>query len=154
MKKSFRRSVRADLETTLDALREAAELWSAAWKDEDGGGLLHLPVLAGIRRGRILARVDATAEANGCSVELSVESADYEINRTAVLILSLGGLGGLALILWPLAPARLLGFVPLGIVFMVVAWLAVASKVRTAGVDDFLDTVAELAENDAEPPAE
>ncbi len=127
-------------------------MWSAAWQAEPAGGRLHLPVLAGVRRGQVLARVEVEETPAGSEMRLEVEREEYAVNHSAVLFLSLGALGALSLILWPLAPARIAGFVPLGLVFMIGAWLLVASRLRTAGPEDFLETVAELAEYEEPPP--
>ncbi len=125
-------------------------MWNAAWEAKPGGGRLHLPVLAGIRRGRLLARAEVRSSSNGSTVQLHVEHAEYEINRPAVLFLALGAVGGLVTVLWPLFPERMINFLPLAVVLLLGAWLLVASRLRTAGAQDFLDTVAELAESDVE----
>ena len=130
---------------TLAAIDEAAELWNAAWELKPSGGRLHLPILAGIRRGRLLTDVDVVEIPTGSSIRLAVESVEYEVNRPALFFLVMGALGALLVLLWPLAPGALARFIPFALVMMVGAWLLVASRLRSAGVDDFLDTVAELA---------
>lgn len=130
----------------LAAVGLAAEMWSAAWEEAPGGGRLHLPVLAGIRHGRLLARVEVRERAGGSEVRLQVDHADYEVNRPAVFFLALGAAGGLITILLPLYPKQLIAFLPLAVVLLLGAWLLVASRVRSAGPQDFLDMVAELAE--------
>lgn len=148
MEQDLRQQVRATPDETLAALGEAAEEWNAAWEAAAGGGRLHLPVLAGIRRGRVLARVEVRAAAGGSEIRLQVEHAEYEINRPALLFLVLGALGGLITVLWPLYPEQMIDFLPLAVVLLLGAWLLVASRVRTASAHDFLDTVAELAEGE------
>lgn len=93
-----------------------------------------------------MSEVEVGENANGSSIRLKVKSADYEINRPALVLLLMGAAGGLVTVIWPLAPKRLLGFVPLGIVLMIGAWLLVASRVRSAGPREFLENVAEIAE--------
>ena len=144
----FQRDVRSSRESTLEALAEAAELWSAAWEAHPGGGRLHLPLLASVRCGRLLSDVEVTETGSGSSIRLHVESLDYRVNRAALFFLVMGALGALVVLLWPLAPA-LGGLVPFGVVMMIGAWLLVASRVRSAGPEDFLDTVAEIAEGDS-----
>ncbi len=146
MDQELRQEVEASPDDSLAALGTAAEQWNAAWEASPQGGKLHLPVLAGIRRGRVLARVEVQAAASGSEIRLTVEHAEYEVNRPALLFLILGALGGLITVLWPLFPEQMIGFLPLAVVMLLGAWLLVASRVRTAGPQDFLDTVAELAE--------
>ena len=64
------------------------------------------------------------------------------------------GFGGISAVLWPLFPERLLPFVPLGLVMAIGAWLLIVSRLRSAGPQDFLDTVAELAEEEGKPKGE
>lgn len=125
-------------------------MWNAAWEAGSKGGRLLLPVLAGIRRGRVLARLSVVPSGDGSEIRLDVEEEEYEVNRPAALFLVLGAIGGLVTILWPLAPEQMLDFLPLAVVFLLGSWLLVASRLRTAGPRDFLDTVAELADSDEE----
>ena len=138
----------ASRDDTLAALATAAEYWNAAWEPGPAGGKLFLPVLAGIRRGRILARVEVRSTRDTSEIRLTVEHAEYEVNRPALLFLVLGALGGLLTLILPLYPKQLIAFLPLALVLLLGAWLLVASRVRNAGPRDFLDTVAELAEMD------
>lgn len=126
-------------------MEEAVKAWDAAWESTPGGGKVHLPVLAGIRRGRVLGRIDVLEIVDGSCVRLTIENEEYEVNRPALFMLLLGTLGGLLTVIWPLNPERLLALVPVGLVFLVGAWLLVVSRLRTAGIEDFLDTVAEIA---------
>lgn len=146
MEQELKQDVEASPDEALEAVAVAAEMWSAAWEAKPGGGRLHLPVLAGIRRGRLLAGVEVRATPAGSEVQLHVEQTEYEVNRPAVLFLVLGALGGLVTVLLPLFPKQLINFLPLAIVLLVGAWLLVASRLRTAGPRDFLDTVVELVE--------
>lgn len=152
--REFRAEVGATPTQTLRAVDQAAEMWDAAWEAAPYGGRLHLPVLAGIRRGSILFRVEAKRSASGTDLTLRVEDSAYEINRGAALFLAVGAMGGISAVLWPLYPERLLPFVPLGLVMAIGAWLLIVSRLRSAGPEDFLDTVAELAEDDGRPPNE
>jgi len=150
----FRAEIQATPAQTLAALDEAAEMWDAVWEAAPNGGRLHLPVLAGIRQGSVVARVEAKKSSAGTDLTLDVEDSAYRVNRPAAVFLSLGALGGIAAVAWPIYPEKLLPFVPLGLVMAIGAWLLVVSRLRTAGPDDFLDTVAELAEDDGEPDRE
>lgn len=146
MEIEIQRHVQADRENAIAALDEAAELWNAAWEASPTGGRLHLPVLAGIRRGRVLADVEVVEDATGCTIHLRSQSTDYEVNRPALVLLVMGAVGGLVTVIVPFAPIRLLGFLPLGIVMMIGAWLLVASRLRYDDPKEFLEVVAEIAE--------
>jgi hypothetical protein len=132
-------------ETALAAIQEAAGLWGADWQPSGLGGSLTLPVVQGLRRGFLQASLKLIAEDEGCSLELSIDHTELTLNRSAVAILVLGGLGGLSLVFWPLSP-MILGLAPIGAVLAVVAWLMVVSRLRNSGVDDFLALVSELVE--------
>ncbi len=145
----FRLSVALSAEESLDAVERAAELWGADWHRHGTGGRLELPVHAGVRRGTLTARLstepvaqgEALGEGNGTVLVVHVESSHYRLQTTAVSILAAGGLGALALTLWPLYPP-LLALAPLALIFVVVAWLVIASRLQNSGVEEFLDLVA------------
>lgn len=149
----FRVSIALSAEESLHAVERAAEVWGADWHRHGTGGRLELPVHAGVRRGTITARLStepqAQREAPGeghCTVlVVQVESSHYRLQTAAVSILAIGGLGALALTLWPLYPP-LLALAPLALIFVVVAWLFVASRLQNSGVEEFLDLVASAGE--------
>ncbi len=147
----FRVSVGLSVEETLDAVERAAEFWGADWHRHGTGGRLELPVHAGVRRGWLTARLSAEPEPpgedSGTILTVSVESSHYRLQTAAVSILGIGGVGGLALTLWPLYPP-LLALAPLALIFLVVAWLFVASRLQNSGVEEFLDLVGSAAESD------
>lgn len=150
MESDFQRHVQADRDSAIAALDEAAELWNAAWEASPTGGRLHLPVLAGIRRGRVLSDVEVVEDATGCTIHLRSQSTDYHVNRPALVLLVMGAVGGLVTVIVPLAPEQLIQFLPLGIVMMIGAWLLVASRLRYDGPKEFLEVVAEIAEENLE----
>jgi hypothetical protein len=136
-------------EETLDAIERAAELWGASWHRDGPGGRLELPVVAGLRRGTVTARLatdsDRDQEGPGTLVSARVEASEYRLQTAAVAILSVGGFGALALALWPLYPP-LLALAPLALIFTVVAWLAVASRLQNSGIEEFLELVQTAAD--------
>jgi hypothetical protein len=152
--REYHAEIQATPTRTLAAVDQAAEMWDAAWEAAPYGGRLHMPALAGIRGGSILLRVEATRSDAGTDLVLKVEDSAYRINRGAALFLLVGALGGISAVFWPLFPERLLPFVPLGLVMAIGAWLLIVSRLRSAGPQDFLDTVAELAEEDGKPTGE
>ena len=141
--REHRATTRHSRETTLAAVEQAAELWGAAWRADGWGGRLELPVAAGLRRGVVRGRLSVEATADGSRLLLRVEESRHTLNRVALVVLLLGGIGALAATLWPFFPP-LLAVAPLAIVLALSAWLLVASRLRTSGPDDFLDLVATL----------
>lgn len=139
-------SVALDAEKTLTAIEHAAELWGAHWNRLGTGGRIELPVHAGVRRGVVSGRLWTEPERTGTTVIFRVESSVYSLKSGAVSILGVGGLGALALTLWPLYPP-LLAVAPLALVFSVLAWLLIASRLQNAGVEDFLKLVASGGED-------
>lgn len=126
---------------TLAAVEHAAELWGASWQRHGTGGRIELPVHAGVRRGVVFGRIWTEPERGGTALVFRVESSDYQLKHGAVPILAVGGLGALALTLWPLYPP-LLAVAPLALVFAIAAWLVIASRLQSAGVEDFLNLIA------------
>ena len=149
MEREHRRTVRAPANVTLEAIDAAAEMWNAAWEAAPDGGRLHLPVLAGIRRGRVLAQVRVSESESSTEIVIAVEHEEYELNRPATVFLVLGALGALVMLLVPFFPAELADLLPLSLILLLGAWLVVASRLRSASPEEFLDTVAELCEDEA-----
>ena len=145
----FRVSIALSAEESLEAVERAAELWGADWHRHGTGGRLELPVHAGVRRGTVTARLSTEPEAqgqgNGTVLVVRVQSSHYRLQTAAVSILGAGGLGALALTLWPLYPP-LLALAPLALIFAVVAWLVIASRLQNSGVEEFLDLVRSAGE--------
>ena len=132
--------------TVLEAVDEAAQMWGAGWQPTEQGGRLRLPVVQGLRRGIVQGTLNAAPKETGTSLRLDVEKASYAINRSALAILILGGMGGLTIVFWPLSPT-ILQLAPLGAVLALVAWLMVVSKLRNSDPEDFFDLVADLSEH-------
>ncbi len=151
----FRVSVALSVEESLDAVERAAELWGADWHRHGTGGRLELPVHAGVRRGTITARLstEPKAQGNGTALVVQVESSHYRLQTTAVSILAAGGLGALALTLWPLYPP-ILALAPVALILIVVAWLVIASRLQNSGVEEFLELVGSAAAEGADEGAE
>ena len=129
---------------TLDAVRQAAEAWGAEWRREGTGGRLTLPVTAGLRHGRLDGMVTAEA-AGGASTRLRFEVVDshYRLHWRAVVILLFGAFGAISFTLWPFFPP-LLAIAPVALVLAFAAWFLVASKLSTAGPEDFLALVHDI----------
>lgn len=137
-------------EEALAAVEHAAEFWDAEWHRHGTGGRLELPVVAGLRRGTISARLSAELEDDATTLTVRIESSRYKLQNAAVSILALGGFGGLCLTLWPLYPP-LLALAPVALILLVVAWLVIASRLQNSGLEEFLELV-ESAESEVREP--
>lgn len=131
-------------EASLAAVATVAADWGALWEPDGWGGRLTLPVVAGLRRGHLIGRVHARERGAGTHLSLDIDAEQLTVNRPAVAVLAGGGAGGLAVALWPFWPP-LLGLVPLGAVLALCAWFLVTSRLRHAGVEDFLEQVTDEA---------
>jgi hypothetical protein len=130
----------------LATVGAAAEAWGGTWEPRDGGGLLHLPVQAGLRHGVLEVGVTATGlPAGGVELAFGVQDAAWRIHRTGVGLLVLAALGALAMVLWPFVPA-LSPLAPMGVVLGVAAWLVVLSRLRHHGLAELAEDVAERLE--------
>lgn len=130
-------------ETALRSVTTAAELWGADWQPGSSGGLLLLPVVRGLWRGVERCRVGVVPTRNGSAIELTVEESWQQINRSAVVVLLLGGAGGLIVALWPFFPG-LMPLLPVAAVLAIAAWLLVVARLRSSHPEDFLKLVAEI----------
>lgn len=124
-------------------MERAAEVWGAEWSRQ--GGRLALPVSAGLRSGRVEARLWTEPAAAGSVLVLRVEQTAYRLRTNAVVVLGIAAAGALTTVVWPLFP-RLLPLVPLGLVLAVGAWFLVITRLATSGPEDFLEVVRQAAE--------
>lgn len=143
------RQLRLDLapERTIEALSEAAADWGGEWREEETGYLLLLPVTAGVRRGFSAARITVVKEGQGSRVDIGSIENHLEVNRGAAGVLAFGAMGAIVAILWPFFPG-LLRLAPIAAVLAVVAWLLVAGRLRSLGLDEFFAMVEEAAADD------
>jgi hypothetical protein len=134
-------------EQALSALRQTAEDWGAQLQDgEDGsvemaGSRLHLPVLAGIRRGLVSGPVEVQPAEGGSRVVFRTEQSVYYVQTPAVMILILSVAGAALTVLWPFYP-QLMTVAPFGAIIALGGWFLVVSRLRTSGPDEFLTAVA------------
>src|SRR6185436_7522100 len=108
---------------------------------------LHLPVVQGLRRGRVAGPVRIDPLAEGARVVFSPAEANLYIQTSSVLVLLLAVAGALLTLLWPFFP-RLLPISPLGAILALGGWFLVLSRLRTSGPDEFLGMVAAAGEED------
>jgi hypothetical protein len=138
-------------ERALSALRRTAEDWGAELQTHgDSGGRLHLPVVAGIRRGVVAGPVEVHPAEGGSRVAFRPEESIYSVQMAAVTILVLATAGALLTVLWPFYP-QLIGVAPFGALIALGGWFLVVSRLRSSGPDEFLDAVAANAAMAAGP---
>ena len=131
-----------DLELTpdeaLEALSVGADAWNGTWHPHGSGGQLTLPVAAGVRTGILHGSVTVRPTANGAHVAFHVERSDYTTNGAAVGMLAFGALGVLAMLAWPLLPGTSPNLAGSGFILILLAWLAVGSRLKHRSAADFL----------------
>ena len=143
---------RREPDAALDALGEATAEWGGEWERQGTGGRLALPVHGGLRQGVLQVQASAHAVEGGSELVLRVEQADWELRRSAALLLLVALLGAVAATLWPFVPA-LQPFPPLGLVVAVAAWLAVLTRLRHRSLRELLAEIeARLEEGEAPTP--
>jgi len=136
-------ALEATPEAALELLATAADLWGASWQARSSGGTLHLPVVRGLWRGVEQCRVDVSCGKSGSAIELTVEESRHSVNRSAVVVLLFGGIGGLIVAFWPFFPG-LMPLLPVAVVLAVAAWLLVVARLRSSSPEDFLKLVTEI----------
>jgi len=136
-----RLAIDASPETVSTAARRALEDWGGTGEGAASELAITLPVVAGLRRGSVRARLAIAAEGAASEVVLRVEEARLEVNVGACAVLALAALGGIASVSWPWFP-QLLPAVPLALVLAVGGWLLIASRLRSAGPEEFLEAIA------------
>jgi hypothetical protein len=134
----------------LSALRQTAEDLGAEFQADGMGGKLHLPVLAGLRRGLVSGDVEILPAEGGSRLIFRPETAVYHVQTQAVMILLFATAGGLLTVLWPFFPG-LLQVAPFGALIALGGWFLVISRLRTSGPDEFLEAVA-AGNDDAKAP--
>jgi hypothetical protein len=130
-----------DAALALSGVEEAAEDWGGTWDRNGNGGLLRLPVQAGLRHGLLDVAVTATeVGGGGTDLAFNVQEETWRVHRPAAGLLVVAGAGGIATALCPFFPA-LVPFTPLGIVLGVGAWLVVLSRLRNVGLAELVEDV-------------
>jgi len=137
----------------LAVLPRVVDGWGGTLADAAEGSRVEIPVLAGLRRGRVGGYLRVEAAAGGSVAAFAVESAVLRVNLAACMILLLSAAGALISVAWPWFP-RLLPAVPLGLVLAVGGWLLIASRLRSSGPEEFLAALrhAALAPDASTPP--
>jgi hypothetical protein len=128
-------------EQAVSAVGRTAEDWGAEFQRDGTGGTLHLPVVAGIRRGLVTGPVEIQPTGEGSRVTFRPERSIYYVQTAAVVILLLSTFGAVLTFLWPFFP-KLLAVAPFGAVLALGGWFLVVSRLRSSGPEDFLAAVA------------
>lgn len=128
---------------------ELAERWGGSFDARKGR--LELPVLAGLRYGRVVAEVEALAQRGGSKVRLRVAESRYELDRGSTFALALAAVAAVASLALPFFP-RYWPLLPPALMLAVAGWLFIVARLRTSGLEDFLGELRDLAgEEDGGP---
>lgn len=121
-----------------------AEAWGGEWKPEGkDGGLLTIPVMAGLRYGWVEGRLKAERSSQGGSrLTFRVERSRYRVQRSSALVLAFAAAGALAVLFAPFFPP-LWPLVPIGFVLALAAWFFIVSHLRNSGPEEFFETLSE-----------
>ncbi len=133
-----------DPSSSLDLLSAEASSWGGRWSRDGLGGRLELPVLAGLRRGRIEGRITVVPSGAGSRLTFRVESSRYRLEKMSVAVLAVAAFGALVLLVAPFVP-RLLPAMPLGFLVTVAAWLFIVAGLKNSGPEEFFESLAREA---------
>jgi len=134
----------------MAAVARAADAWGAELEQQEMGGRLHLPFVAGLRRGLVSGPLSVEPAPGGSRVVFRTEESAHYVHTSSVVILLIAAVGGVLTVLWPFYP-KLLPVAPFGAILALGGWFLVVSRLRTSGPDEFLAAVA--AEAGGAPPA-
>jgi hypothetical protein len=120
-----------------EAIAATAEPWGAEWTPHEGGGRLALPVVFGLRRGRLVGELTIAPTGSGSRITWRQLESHLEVHRSSVAVLSIAAVPLVGVLGWPLWPP-LLAFAPLAAILGLLAWWLVVSRLRSSGPEDFL----------------
>jgi hypothetical protein len=129
-------------ERVLRAIASTAEEWDATWQPgaEADPGTLYLPIVAGLRRGFLEARVTTAPDGSGVDVRVEPLREELHLQWNAVVVLGLAALGALTAVLWPFVPA-LQPLLPFALLIALSGWFLVVTRLRSSGVEEFFAAV-------------
>jgi len=134
-------------EAALSAVARAAEMWGGELERQGSGGRLHLPVLAGLRRGFVTGPLLVEPTADGSRVVFHPEDHHVYVHVPSLVILLISVAGAILTVLWPFYPG-LLPLAPFGVLLALGGWFLVLTRLRTSGPDEFLEMAAGLLAED------
>lgn len=139
MNSQYRIELPSSSASSLRALAEEAAAWGGDWRPEGPTrGRLELPVLAGVRYGRVAGEVTVEESESGSVVTFRVDQSHYRLQKPSVLFLLLGGFGSLLCLVAPFVPA-LRPAIPIGILLGVAAYLFIVTKLTNSGPEEFFE---------------
>ncbi len=144
---------------SLELISREAASWGGGWSRESPtGGRLELPVLAGLRHGWVegpvsVEPVAAERSEAGSRLTFTVEKSAYRLQRTSVTVLAFAALGALVLVVAPFV-RPLWPVMPIAFMLAIGAWLFIVARLRNSGPEEFLETLAQMAEGEPVPGEE
>lgn len=126
-------------------MNELAERWGGTFDAKRGR--LELPVMAGLRYGRIAAEVEALARHDGAKVRLRVVESQYELDRGSTFALAIAAVAAVASLALPFFP-HYWPLLPPALMIAVAGWLFIVARLKTSGPEDFLAELRDLAAAD------
>ncbi|MBZ0111720.1 MAG: hypothetical protein K8J08_04600 [Thermoanaerobaculia bacterium] len=148
---TLHRRLDVGLERAQQAVDEAADAWHGSF--DSGAEDLVIAVRAGVRSGRLRARLTLAGDDRACHLSLTPRGTQYQLQTAVVMLLLISALASLPLMLWPFVP-RLLPMLPIALVLSVGGWFLVVARLQNHGPEEFLETVALLAESPTGSPAD
>jgi hypothetical protein len=135
----------------MAAVARAAEAWGAELErqEQEPGGRLHLPFVAGLRRGLVSGPLSVEPIPEGSRVTFRAEESAHYVHSSSVFVLLIAAVGALLTVIWPFYP-KLLPVAPFGALLALGGWFLVVSRLRSSGPEEFLAAVA--AEAGGAPP--
>lgn len=121
---------------------ELADRWGGSFDARKGR--LELPVLAGLRYGRVVAEVEALARRDGAKVRLRVVESHYELDRGSTFALAVSAVAAVATLALPFFP-HYWPLLPPALIIAVAGWLFIVARLKTSGLEDFLGELRALA---------
>lgn len=125
-------------EEVWDSLGGLAEIWGGSLDRSGEEAVLNLTVQHGLRRGLLTARVNQRSPRE---LEIVPLDENLQVQRGAVVLLLFSMVGALALVAWPFFP-RLGPLMPMALVMAVAGWMLGVARLRTRGLNEFVETLS------------
>ena len=133
-------------------LEELAENWGGSFEAKKGR--LELPVQAGLRSGVVIAEVEALVSREGSKLRIKILEEHYLLDRVATGSLGIAAVAAIATLVLPFFP-RAWVLLPPALVIAIASWLFIVARLKSRGLEDFLDELAKPATDpDPEPTPE
>lgn len=123
-----------------EAVLRAAEGWGAEVEQGAEGWTLHLPVVAGLRRGFVSGHLEILSVGDCSRLRFLLAETHFSLHLSSVVVLLISAAGGVLSMLWPFRPS-LLPVAPFGVVLALGGWFLVLNRLRNAGPEEFFKAV-------------